>query len=132
MSLHVLLVLLRMFQTQTVETLSADTERQVPLSTEGFKRVHTHLVLQLLYNRKPMQRVQDWCNIFSFMSRVSNLAEEFCTFCSCVSSGLEDHTGERCHNLAEMLSGICRLAGYGELTEVYRAVCDYSNGSSTA
>ena len=33
--LDVLLERLRMLQTQTVDTLSADTERQVPLSTEG-------------------------------------------------------------------------------------------------
>jgi len=30
-----LLLQLRMLQTQTVDALSADTERQVPLSTEG-------------------------------------------------------------------------------------------------
>ena len=73
MSLHVLLVRLRMLQTQAVETLSADTERQVPLSTEGQSlevpdRVHQNIVLRPVYNRKPMQGVQDWRYMFSFMS----------------------------------------------------------------
>ena len=46
-SFHVLLVRLIMLQTQTVETLSADTVRQVPLSTgsplKWLKSVHQNL-----------------------------------------------------------------------------------------
>ena len=63
---------LRILQTQTVEALSADTERQVPLSRGSplkcLKSVHQNLVLRPIYNRKSMQRVQDWCYMFSFMS----------------------------------------------------------------
>jgi len=96
MSLHVLLVQLRMLQSQTVETLSADRERQVPLST----------VLRPVYNRKPMQGVQDWCYMFSFcecewLTRQKNSVLSVAVSTAC----LEDHTGERCSNLADMLSG---------------------------
>ena len=52
------------------DSLSADTERQVlrgsPLKC--LKSVHQNLVLRPIYNRKPMQGVQDWCYMFSFMS----------------------------------------------------------------
>jgi len=73
MSLYVLLLRLRMLQTQTTETLSAATDRQVLLSTEGQsievpESVHENIVLQSIYNRKPVQGVQDWCYMFSFMS----------------------------------------------------------------
>jgi len=54
---------------QTVETLSAHTERQVPLSLlKCLKSVHQNHLLRPVYKRKPMQGVQDWCYMFSFMS----------------------------------------------------------------
>jgi len=53
--------------------LSTNTVCQVPLSTEGgplkcLKSVHPNSVLRPIYNRKPMQGIQDWCYMFSFMS----------------------------------------------------------------
>ena len=109
-----MLVRLRMLQTQTIETSSSKYSGEVPW---GALKVFTKILYCDLYitgNQYREFKTDVMCSLL--WVRVTYLEEEFCTFCIAVSSMcLEDHTGEPCRNLAEILSerdtyiNLCRV-----------------------